>query len=108
MVDLKAELERKLRALYQVALEFMSEEEVHDLFRSVIPKRGVGQRGPDLHGRGGKPRSTSKEALRKRRSREARETRGVSIEIERELTEADLRESEQSIIDRMNSIADNK
>lgn len=54
MVDLQAELKRRLQALYEIALGFLSEEEARDLFCS-IRKRGRGKRG---HGLNPNPRRT--------------------------------------------------
>ena len=96
MIDFEAELRQKVQALYRIALDFLSEEEARELFCSVT-KRGRGKRGL---GRDRNPRP-NKEAERRRRSREA----GLQIEIERELTEADLRRLEQSFRDRLNGIA---
>lgn len=99
MVDLQAELKRKLQALYEIALGFLSEEEAHDLFCSIT-KRGRGKRG---HGLNPNPRPT-KEAERKRQAREP----SIRFEIVRELTKEDLRRRDQYFIDRMNAIADKK
>jgi hypothetical protein len=78
MIDLEAELRRRVQALYRVALDLMSEEEARDLFCSIT-KRGRGKRGS-----GRNPGPPSKEAERKRRAREPK------YEIVGELTEADL------------------
>ena len=99
MVDLQAELKRRLQALYEIALGFLSEEEARDLFCSIT-KRGRGKR---RHGLNPNPRP-SKEAERKRRAREP----ALRFEIVGELTEEDLRRSDQFFIDQMDSIADNK
>jgi hypothetical protein len=100
MIDLQAELKQRIQALYEIALDFLSEEEARDLFCSVT-KRRRGKRGL---GRNPNPRPT-KETKRKRDAREPR------MEIERVLTEADLtdlRKSDQLLIDRMDGIADKK
>ena len=89
MVDLQAGLKRRLQVIYETALGFLNEEEARDLSCSIIPKRGRGKRGPDLHARGGKP--PNKEAIRTRRSREPR----IRFEFVRPLTEADIRSSDQ-------------
>jgi hypothetical protein len=99
MVDLQAELKRRLQALYEIALGFLSEEEARDLFCSIT-KRGRGKRG---HGLNRNPRP-SKEAERKRHAREP----AIRFEIERELTEEDLQKSDQFFIDQMDSLADKK
>ena len=86
-----------MQALYQIAQDFLGEDEARDLFCSITKrrrgKRGLGRTLVDR---------PSKEAERKRRAREPR------MELERELTEADLRHLEQSFIDRVNGIADKK
>jgi hypothetical protein len=99
MVDLQAELKRRLQALYEIALGFLSEEEARDLFCSIT-KRGRGKRG---HGLNPNPHPTP-ETERKRRAREP----ALGFEIIRELTEEELRRSDQFFIDQMNSIADKK
>jgi hypothetical protein len=97
VTDLQAELKRRLQALYEIALDVMSDEEAGALFYS-IPKRGRGKRGP---GRNPHP-TPSKDAVRKRRKREGPP---LQIEIERELTKADIERMDQYFIDRMNRIA---
>jgi hypothetical protein len=99
MVDFKAELERKVRALYQIALEFISEEEARALFCSVT-KRGRGKRGPSRI----LDPSPNKDAERKRRAREPL----ITFEIERPLTEEDIRRSDKYFLGRMDSISDKR
>jgi hypothetical protein len=97
MIDFEAVLRQRVQALYQIAQDFLGEDEARDLFCSITKrrrgKRGLGRTLVDR---------PSKEAERKRRARELR------MELERELTEADLRHLEQSFIDRVNGIADKK
>lgn len=97
MIDFEVELRQRLQVLYEIALDFLDEDEARDLFCSITKrkrgKRGVG-RNPN--------RCPSKEAERKRRAREPR------WEFARELTEADLRRLEQSFTDRLAAIADKK
>jgi len=99
MIDWEAELKRRLRALYAIALDFMSKEEARALFCSIT-KRGRGKRGP---ARTLNP-PPSKEAERKRRAREPR----IEFENERPLTEADIERMDQHFLDRLNSIGDKK
>ena len=100
MIDLEAELKQRIQALYEIALDFLSEEEARHLFCSIT-KRGRGKRGP---GRSPHPRP-GKDAERKRR---AREGPPLHVEIVRSLTEEDVRSIDQFYIDRMDSIADKK
>jgi hypothetical protein len=99
MVDLQAELKRRLQALYEIALGFLSEEEARNLFCSIT-KRGRGKRGRGLNPN---PRP-SREAERKRQAREP----AVWLKVGRQLTEEDLRRWGQSLIDQMDSIGDKK
>ena len=99
MIDFKAELRRRVQALYKIALDFLDEDEARDLFCSIM-KRGRGKRGL-----GRNPAHTlTSAAERKRRARESR----FKFELVRELTEADLRRLEQSFIDRLDAIGDKK
>jgi hypothetical protein len=98
-LDADTELRRRVRALHEIAVDFLGDEEARDLFCSVT-KRGHGKRGP---GRNPAPQPT-KEAERKRRARLGI----ISMKLGRELTEEDLRRYNQHYIDRMNSIADKK
>jgi hypothetical protein len=95
MIDFKVELRQRLEVLYEIALDFLHEDEARDLFCSST-KRRRGKRGPGRNPN----RCPSKEAERKRRAREPR------LELPRELTEADLRRLEQSFEDRLAAIAD--
>jgi hypothetical protein len=38
MIDLQAELKQRIQALYEIALDFLSEEEARDLFCSVTKR----------------------------------------------------------------------
>jgi hypothetical protein len=98
-MDLEAELKRRVQALYEIALDLLSEEEARDLFCSVT-KRARGKRGP-----GRSPmRSPSQEAERKRRKREVE----LHFEIVRPLTAADLLRMDEFYLGRMNGIGDKK
>jgi hypothetical protein len=101
MIDFKAELRQRLQALYEIALDFLDEDEARDLFCSITKrrrgKRGLG-RNPNPH--------PEPEAERKRRARDP--ARRFKIEVERELTETDLRRLEQSFTDRLTAIADKR
>lgn len=99
MIDLQAELEKRLRALYALALDFLSEEEARTLFCSVT-KRRRGQRGP-----GRKPSAApNREAERKRRARNP----PLHFRIERELTREDIERIDQLYLGRMDAIISDK
>ena len=99
MIDFKAEIKQVAGKLYKVALDYMDDEEARDLFISIT-KRGRGKR--EL-GRNLVP-NPSKATERKRLAR----VRRLDVEIERELTQDDLRTLEQSFRDRLSSITDKK